>query len=219
MIYFRDEKGTITVRGLPDITKGNHNGMPPRTDAYLSTDQRGHIQASSLNGPNDPINIIPMSKELNYGAYYNMEAGERNALKNGCTIETEKIAYVSNQPGNRPDAFMVNDQITYPDGNVQNVHLSFTNLTNEEQDGMDKIEQEYFDVYDHYDNPGDTLRSEFTPQEYAQLMDETDPYLSNVSDYYAAHTEISFDNNDGNTVDDMGVDDVDVSLSCDDDLN
>ena len=34
--------------GPSEITKGNHDGMPHRDSSYLSTDEREHIQASSL---------------------------------------------------------------------------------------------------------------------------------------------------------------------------
>ena len=40
--------GTVTYRGSCEITKGDHSSMPRRTDAYLETDERGHLQASSL---------------------------------------------------------------------------------------------------------------------------------------------------------------------------
>ena len=162
--------GTITYNGPSVTTKGNHNNMPGRTSAYLSTDDRGHIQASSLGGSNKSDNVVPQSSDLNRrgGSYYSMEEGERAALKNGAAIQSEKIAYVNGQPGNRPEALMINDSITYSDGQTQTVHLSFANMTNAEQEALnaESIAQAS-DMMDAYPNPGDELRASMSPEEYA----------------------------------------------------
>lgn len=101
--------------------------MPSRTSAYLPGDERGHIQASSLGGSNDPSNIVPQHHDVNRYGWRGMERGETDALKNGASIDSTKIAYVDGKSGDRPSAFMVNDKITYPDGHTENVHLSFSN--------------------------------------------------------------------------------------------
>lgn len=114
-----------------------------------------------------------------------MEKGERQAINNGATIHSEKIAYVSNQPYGRADAFIVNDTISYNNENTQNIHLSFANLTNAEQEAM--IAESYSKTYDMYDampNPGDNLRETMPYYEYTQIMEETDISLPNVSDMY-----------------------------------
>lgn len=187
-----DSNGTITYVGASEITKGNHNNMPSRTDAYLETDERGHIQASSLGGSNKSDNVVPQSADLNHGAYYSMEHGERSALNNGAEIQSEKTAYVSNQPGGRPDAFIVNDTVSYADGQTQNVHLSFSNLTSEEQNEMNmEVTEKTSDMYDAFSNPGDSLREAIPADEYAQLMEETDSSLPNISDLYEEHIEVT----------------------------
>lgn len=187
------DTGSITYNGPSEITKGNHNNMPSRTDAYLPTDERGHIQASSLGGSNSRDNIAPQSHDLNQGGYKSMENGERSALKDGGTIQSEKTAFVSNQPGNRPDAFMVNDTVTYADGQTQSVHLSFSNLTNAEQESMNaESSAKAGDMFDAQPNPGDTLRASMSTAEYSELMEETDAALPNISDVYQEHSETSF---------------------------
>lgn len=75
-----DSNGTITYTGSSEITKGNRNNMPQRTEAYLPTDERGHIQASSLGESNKMENVVAQSAELNHGVYYSMEKGERTWL-------------------------------------------------------------------------------------------------------------------------------------------
>lgn len=183
--YVDQETGTITYRGGSEITKGDHSFMPHRTDAYLETDERGHVQASSLGGSNQPDNIVPQAADLNHGGYYQMEMGERSVLKDDGQIESEKIAYVGNQPGDRPTAFMVNDIVTYADGQTQEVHLSFSNLTNAEQESMNaESSVAASDLYDVYPNPGDELRGSMTSDEYSVLMEETDASLPGVRDMY-----------------------------------
>lgn len=183
---FDPATGTKTFDGPSELTKGNHNNMPSRDDSYLPTDERGHIQASSLGGSNKPDNIAPQAKDLNHGAYYNMEAAERNALRDGSTIDSEKTAFSSNQPGNRPDAFIVNDSITFSDGQSQDVHLSFSNMQNSEQTAInDEATAQASDMMDAFENPGDSLRESMSAEEYADLMEETDAALPNIADYYA----------------------------------
>lgn len=183
--------GTITYHGPSIITKGNHARMPSRTDAYLSTDERGHIQASCLGGSNKKDNVVPQSADLNHGSYYSMEKGERAVLNNESEIWSEKIAYVSNQPGNRPDAFIVNDKVTYADGQTQDIHLSFANMTNTEQIEINQSLDIYSDMLDTQ-NPGDSLRSSISISEYSELMEETDIALPNISQMYEEQTSINY---------------------------
>lgn len=184
--------GTVTYRGPSEITKGNHSHMPSRTEAYLETDERGHIQASSLGGYNNRNNVVPQSADLNHGGYYSMEQGERTALKNGSTVQSEKIAYASVQSGSRPDAFMVNDTITYADGKTQNIHLSFANMTNAQQEGVNaESVVQCTDMFAEYANPEDTLRENIPTAEYTELMEETDTILPNISDMFDEHVSAS----------------------------
>lgn len=184
------ETGSITYIGPSEITKGNHNNMPARTDAYLPTDERGHIQGSSLGGSNRSDNIVPQAHDVNQGSYKSMEDAERSALRDGCTIQSEKTAFASNQPGNRPDAFMVNDTVTYTDGQTQSIHLSFSNLTNAEQESMNaESSVKAGDMFDAQPNPGDTLRESMSAAEYSELMEETDAVLPNIGDAYQEHIE------------------------------
>jgi len=179
--------------GPSQITNGNHNGMPRRDSSYLKTDERGHIQASSLGGNNTKDNVVAQSKDLNHGGYYHMELGEKAALKNGNTIQSEKIAFASNQPGNRADAFMVNDTVTNAAGQSQNVHLSFSNLMNSEQQGMnEEATAQASNLFDSYQNPGDHLRETMSNEEYAELMVETDATLPNINDMYGEWITIEY---------------------------
>lgn len=183
---FDPENGTKAYNGPSELTEGNHNNMPARDGSYLPTDERGHIQASSLGGSNKPDNITPQAKDLNHGSWYNMEAAERDALQSGCTIESEKTAFSSNQPGGRADAFTVNDSITFPDGQTQTVNMSFANMQNSEQASInEEVNTQASDMLDEFPNPGDSLRDSMSPEEYGELMEETDAALPNIADYYA----------------------------------
>ena len=139
--------GNNTYEGDAKETRGNHKGMPSRTAAYFPTDDRGHIQASMLGGSNDPTNIVPMDRNVNRGSYLHMEYGERDALRSGAAVHSEKTAFSAGDSMGRPTAFMVTDTITRPDGSMDRVYHSFTNVSNEEQqswadtlEGMDVAE-------------------------------------------------------------------------------
>lgn len=176
--------GSVNYTGPSEITKGNHNGMPSRTDAYLPGDERGHIQASSLGGNNTTANVVPQNSDVNHKGYYAMENGERNALNDNAQIHSDKTAYVSNQHGNRPDAFMVNDEITYADGHKESVHLSFQNDGYAEQATWSEQIAALPGTFDT-PNPEDGLRNSMTSAEYGSLMEETDRALPGISDEYA----------------------------------
>ena len=176
--------GTVTSHGNLEITKGNHKGMPSRTSAYLPGDERGHIQASSLGGSNDPSNIVPQHHDVNRYGWRDMERGETDALKNGATIDSTKIAYVDGNPGDRPSAFMVNDKITYPDGHTENVHLSFSNESYADQAEEERIVASLGDEIYDAPNP-DAARESMSPEEYKALMEEADQVDFDIRDEYA----------------------------------
>ena len=119
--------GDVTYSGPLSVEKGNHSHMPSRTEAYLPGDERGHVNASSLGGVNSRSNVVAQHADVNHGAYLSVEKGERAALQNGATIESEKTAVVNSQPGDRPSSFTINDSVTYSDGHTESIHHSFTN--------------------------------------------------------------------------------------------
>ena len=176
--------GTVTSNGNLEITKGNHKGMPSRTSAYLPGDERGHIQASSLGGSNDPSNIVPQHHDVNRYGWRGMERGETDALKNGASIDSTKIAYVDGKSGDRPSAFMVNDKITYPDGHTENVHLSFSNESYADQAEEERIVASLGDEIYDAPNP-DAARESMSPEEYKALMEEADQVDFDIRDEYA----------------------------------
>lgn len=178
------ENGNITYSGPLEVMKGDHSHMPARTEAYLPGDERGHINASSLGGVNDESNVAPQHRDLNHGAYYSMERGERTALQNGAAIDSTKIAVVNGHPGDRPEAFMVTDMITYADDHVETIHHSFTNVSNAEQEAWNDASAALPDIFDA-PNPGDALRSSMSSEEYASLMESTDAQLPGIADDYA----------------------------------
>lgn len=183
VITVNPETGTTTNASDLEITHGNHDHMPPRTSAYEPTDEKGHNNASSLGGSNNRDNVFPQSKDLNHGSYLQMEKGEKDVLQAQGNIHSEKTAFISNQPGGRPDAFMVNDHITYANGVTQDVHHSFTNLTNAQQESINASLQGHTDML-NAPNPGDTLRDHMSPADYAHVMEETDASLPGIRDTY-----------------------------------
>lgn len=179
------QTGDVTWEGPLSIEKGDHSNMPSRSEAYLPGDERGHVNASSLGGNNTKANIVPQNADLNHGAYYSMEQGERAALQNGATIVSSKTAFVNGQPGDRPSAFIVNDNVTYANGRTESVHHSFTNVSNAEQQAWNDQSAAFLDEIGD-PNPSDGLRSSMTTEEYADLMETTDAELPGIADAYVA---------------------------------
>lgn len=177
--------GDITYKGPLEITKGNHNNMPARSEAYLPGDERGHINASSLSGDNSKANIAPQHADLNHGSWLSVENGERSALKNGAEIQSEKTAVVNSSLGDRPSTFVVSDTIKYADSHVETIHHSFTNEAFIDQAAWNETSASMPDTFDGT-NPGDGLRAQFDANSYATLMETTDAQLPSLSAEYAS---------------------------------
>lgn len=117
--------------------------------------------------------------------------------KKGYDVQTSKTAYVSNQPGGRPDAYMINDKITSPDGKTQDIHMSFQNMTPQDQQEMNEQSAETFArMSNEYPNP-DSRPEDMTEDEYADLMQETDMSLSSVKDEFDMYNTSSMSFDDG----------------------
>lgn len=213
--------GNVSWKGPLSVEKGDHSGMPSRTDAYWPDDERGHVNASSLAGDNSEANVVAQNKDLNHGGYLSIERGERNALQNDAAIYSEKTAIVDSQPGDRPSAFIVNDTVTYADGHSENIYNSFTNESNANQVEWNDISSALPDTYDA-PNPEDDLRDLMGIEEYADLMEETDAALFNLTADYApadfSGDPYAISENEADIVDsisDTSVDDGGIDDDCD----
>ena len=193
--------GNVSWKGRLFVTKGDHSHMPSRTDAYLPGDERGHLNASSLSGPNTPENVVAQHHDVNHGAYYSMERGERSALKNGADIDSSKTAIVNAKPGSRPEAFIVSDTVTYPDNHTESIYHSFTNASYEEQQEWNDQSVIFPDTFDA-PNPGNPLADSMSSAEYAELMESTDAELPDIYEDYAASdfSGVPFDDSDTSDV-------------------
>lgn len=178
------ENGNITWEGNLHVTKGDHSHMPSRTEAYLPGDEKGHVTASSLGGSNTSKNIVAQHSDVNHGAFYSMEQGERSALQNQAEIYSEKAVVVDGEPGGRPQAFMVSDNVTYADGHTESIHHSFVNESYADQTAWN-AESAQLPGAMEAPNPGDGLRDALPTSEYADLMESTDAELPGINADYA----------------------------------
>ncbi len=176
--------GDVTYNGPLSLEKGDHSHMPSRTDAYLPGDERGHVNASSLGGVNSRDNVVAQHGDVNHGAYLSVEKGERVALQNGATIESDKTAVVNSQLGDRPSTFTVNDSVTYPDGHTESIHHSFTNESYADQAAWNDMSASLPGTFDG-DNPGDGLRGSMDTESYSALMEATDAEMPGLDADYA----------------------------------
>lgn len=186
------ESGTTTAQGQVP-TQGIKCGSRVTPEGMLPGDQRGHIIAAQEGGPNKPFNMTAQNGKLNQGAYKTVENTEVDLARQSYDVHTSKTAFASTQQGGRPDAYMINDTITSPDGKTHNVHLSFQNMSPEEQAEQNSILQEN-DFTGDYPNP-DPLRESMTTDKYSDLMKETESCLPCVKDEFAMdnYSEITFD--------------------------
>lgn len=191
------ETGTTTVKGEVQNATAKRDGyLQTQAGGTLreATHQGGHLVAAQANGPAIKENIFAQDAKLNQGAYKSVENAEQRLLKDNANIQTERTAYVSaqkNATGSIPDAFLINDRITYADGQTQEVHLSFANLTRTEQEGLNQELNAHADMLDELPNPGDELRNSMSTAEYSNLMEETDAGLSSVRNEFEEQTSIT----------------------------
>lgn len=177
--YTVEANGTKIYRGEVIDTRGDHSHMPPRTAEYTKELERGHIHGSAEGGTSDPNNIAAQYRDLNRGVYRHMEQGQLDAVRSRSRVTTEKIAYQNGR--NIPDAFMVNDTVTYPDGHSEHIHMSFTNASNADQEAWNSA-----DTHSLQD-AGSSGPAYMSRAEYNRLMDECASYpQDSVRGEYAA---------------------------------
>ena len=193
--YTVDDNGTITAGGKIESDNGVKCGARVTPDGMKDGDQRGHVIAASEGGVNKDFNMTAQNGKLNQGAYKSVEQAEVNLAKQGYDVNTSKTAYVSNQQEGRPDAYMINDTLTAPNGKTQDIHLSFQNMSPQEQQEMNDQSAEIFsEMSSEFSNPGSRPEG-MTENEYAQLMEETDMDLPSINDEFDMDntTSMSFD--------------------------
>ena len=186
--YIVPRNGNVTFNGPLEITKSDHKGMPPRTEAYLPGDERGHLCASSLSpyAVNSTVNVVPQNgADINHEAWLQIENGERSALKAGASIHSEKIAYVDGQIGDRPHTFANNDHVIYPDGHNEIIYFSLPNEAYANQSAFNDLSAAFPDTFGDTE-PTDVLRSEMNTDQYAELMESSDLLLPSIADEYMA---------------------------------
>ncbi len=219
--YTVTDNRSITASGnVP--SSGEKCGTRVTPPGMEAGDHRGHIIAASHNGVNAQYNMTAQVGDLNQGAYRTVERTETDLARQGCDVHTEKTAYVST-PSGKPDAYMVNDTITAPDGTTQHVNLSFSNLSQAEQTEMNDYIDNNVDMTEGIANP-DPLRESMTTEEYSQLMEETDAQLPTIEEEYdmTNTVEISFDDDyvaEAQAELDSNVADVNDTVSVDNDVS
>ena len=193
------DNGTTKAEGILQDEKASRDGIQyveVGGSAKEANDQKGHLIGARFNGSVIKENLHAQDAGLNQSQYKKVENNEMNLIRNhqeSSQIYTEKIAYISNKidTGMRPDAYLINDTITYGDGRTQHVNLSFTNISSKEQEQLNEASAGI--VFGDSNNPGDVLREEMSTAEYTSLMEETDEYLSNIKDEFTEQIEVSYE--------------------------
>lgn len=186
------DNGTITAEGKV-LTEGVSCKGRVTPDGMQTGDHRGHVIAAKEGGPNKNYNMTAQNGNLNQGQYKTVENAEVSLARQGYAVHTAKTAFVSNQEGGRPDAYMINDTVTSLDGKMQSINLSFQNESRAEQEAQNQMLENEVDIDDSLNiNP---LRDTMNAEEYSSLMEETNSSLPSLKDSFDMQntTEISFE--------------------------
>ena len=186
------DNGTKSAEGKVPSEGVNCKGRVT-PDGMQTGDQRGHLIAAQEGGPNKGYNMTAQNGNLNQGQYKTVENAEATLAKQVYDVNVSKTAFVSNQEGGRPDAYMINDTITSPDGKTQSVNLSFQNESRATQEAQNQLLENEVDIDDSLSiNP---LRDSMNATEYSALMEETNSSLPSLKDSFDMQnaTEISFE--------------------------
>lgn len=191
-IFTVSDNGTITAEGKVPTEGVNCKGRVT-PDGMQTGDHRGHVIAAQEGGPNKGYNMTAQNGNLNQGQYKTVENTEAALAKQGYNVNVSKTAFVSNQEGGRPDAYMINDTITSPDGKAQSVNFSFQNESKAEQEAQNQFLENEVDIDNSLNiNP---LRDTMNAEEYSSLMEETNSSLPSLKENFDMQntTEISFE--------------------------
>lgn len=186
------DNGTITAEGKVPTEGVSCKGRV--TPDFMQTgDHRGHVIAAQEGGPNKSYNMTAQNGNLNQSQYKTVENTEAALAKQGYNVNVSKTAFVSNQEGGRPDAYMINDTITSPDGKTQSVNFSFQNESKVEQEAQNQFLENEIDI-DNSLNV-DPLRDSMSAEEYSSLMEETNSSSPSLKENFDMQntTEISFE--------------------------
>lgn len=186
------DNGTITAEGKVPTEGVNCKGRVT-PDGMQTGDHRGHVIAAQEGGPNKGYNMTAQNGNLNQSQYNTVENNEAALAKQGYNVNVSKTAFVSNQEGGRPDAYMINDTINSPDGKTQSINFSFQNESKVEQEAQNQFLENEVDIDDSLNvNP---LRDIMNAEEYSSLMEETNSSLPSLKENFDMQntTEISFE--------------------------
>lgn len=178
------DSGTTIARGNIQDDKASRNASIQRNaggDSRQPDDHGGHLVPASQNGTSNEVNISAQNGKVNTRDVRAVERGETQDVRNGAEIQTERIAFCSHDP-NRPDAYMINDHETMPDGTTTDIHSSFTN-TDMSQYQDDTGLEHAADSYDAAKGSG------YSRDEYYGILEEAESM--NISDYGPGWTSTS----------------------------
>lgn len=185
--FSTDDHGTVTARGELKSEKAPRDHFNAEKNGLLmeAADQKGHLIPAKNGGMAAKGNMFAQHKDLNLSTIKKVENAENRLLAQDAKIQTERIAFVSNQKKDgkaKPDNFMINDTIRYQNGKTEQVHLSFTNMSKKDQQAID--DEPLRIPPDLEENSADALREQMNQKEYAKLMEATDKELPTLSDEF-----------------------------------
>lgn len=130
-----------TAEGVLMLGKGTRNVYDQRTVGSVHRgkgDDGAHLIAARYKGSGRKENLSPVHKDINRGSYKKME----NALGKLISNTTNKVhmkASTHHRAGiDRPDAIMVTNTLKKSNGSIDREHLSFQNLSFQDQQAINE---------------------------------------------------------------------------------
>lgn len=137
-VYETDDKGRIVKKVfIPFINEDRRTPLDSKNTqevgkSGIEGDHGGHIQAHSLGGSSDKINLFPQNGNFNTGEYKKIENGIRKDLEDRRTVKVE-VGLIYSDASIRPSQVRVTKEVTDSQGNTEIISLTRNNAPKEGQ--------------------------------------------------------------------------------------
>ena len=167
-------RGFTTVQETGPHQQSGRDSVPVKSGTLKADGyEDGHIIAVSANAPHTPMNHMAQDRHLNRSGYKTVENAEARigAKTDGTSIARGRdVSFHMNPEQDKvAENILVNDVITHPDGYQEQIHLSFTNLPQQDLEAIDaEMEKMDFDGELSLNNPG---MGSMSPEELESYLD------------------------------------------------
>lgn len=137
-LYESDDKGRVVKKEfIPFIVEDKRSFEDSKNTSEVGKlgkegDHGGHIQAHSLGGTSDKINLFPQNGNFNMEEYKTIENGIRDDLRKGNAVNVT-VELIYNNASSRPDQVRVTKVVVDVNGNTNITAITRKNAPREAQ--------------------------------------------------------------------------------------